>query len=97
MADFLLMADDVRKFDDDPGRCRRPVPFSGAASRYDWDGAIIRLFCRFNDREIPATRVELIAEGQDSFAQNSPSEEIPEESTTRKKIAPIWRALLETA
>jgi hypothetical protein len=34
MADFLLMADDVRKFDDDPGRCRRPVPFSGAASRY---------------------------------------------------------------
>jgi hypothetical protein len=41
--------------------------------------------------------VELIAEVQDSFAQNSPSEEIPEESTTRKKIAPIWRALLETA
>ena len=69
----------------------------GAASRYDWDGAIIMLFCRFNDRGIPATQVELIAEVQDWFAQNSPTGEIPQESTTRKKIAPIWRALRETA
>ena len=36
---------------------------------------------------------ELIAEVQDWFAQNSPNGEIPEESTTRKKVAPIWRAL----
>ena len=28
-----------------------------------------------------------------ALAQNSPTGEIPEESTTRKKIAPIWRAL----
>ena len=53
------------------------------------------LFCRFNDRGLPATQVELIAEVQDWFAQNSPTGEIPEESTTRKKIAPIWRALRE--
>ena len=55
------------------------------------------LFCRFKDRGIPGTQVELIAEVQDWFAQNSPTGEIPEESTTRKKIAPIWRALRETA
>jgi hypothetical protein len=97
LADLLLMADDMRKFDDDPDRRRRPAPSSGAASRYDWEGAIIMLFCRFNDRGIPATQVELIAEVQDWFAQNSPTGEIPEESTTRKKIAPIWRALRETA
>jgi hypothetical protein len=46
---------------------------------------------------MPATQAELITEVQDWFAQNSPSGEIPEESTTRKKIAPIWRALRETA
>ena len=40
---------------------------------------------------------ELIAEVQDWFTQNSANGEIPEESTTRKKIAPIWRALRETA
>ena len=55
------------------------------------------LICRFNDRGIPATQVELIAEVQDWFAQNSPNGEIPDESTTRKKIAPIWRALRDTA
>ena len=32
---------------------------------------------------------------QDWFAQNSPNGDIPEESTTRKKIAPIWRVLRE--
>ena len=93
LADLLLMADDVRKFDDDPDRRRRPVSPPGATPRFDWDGAIIMLICRFNDRGIPATQVELIAEVQDWFAQNSPTGEIPEESTTRKKIAPIWRAL----
>ena len=53
------------------------------------------LFQRINDRGLPATQGELIAEVQDWFAQNSPTGEIPEESTTRKKIAPIWRALRE--
>ena len=97
LADLLLMADDVRKFDDDPDRRRRPVSPPGATPRFDWDGAIIMLICRFNDRGIPATQVEQIAEVQDWFAQNSPTGEIPEESTTRKKIAPIWQALRETA
>ena len=91
------MADDLRKVDDDVDRRRRPVIPPGATPRFDWDGAMIMLFCRFNDRGIPATQVELIAEVQDWFAQNSPTGEIPEESTTRKKIAPIWRALRETA
>ena len=95
--DLLLMAVDMGRFADDPDHTRRPASPPGAASRYDWDGAIIMLFCRFNDRGIPATQVELIAEVQDWFAQNSPTGEIPEESTARKNIAPIWRALRETA
>jgi hypothetical protein len=55
----------------------------------------IMLFRRFNDQGVPATQAELVAEVQDWFVQNSPSGEIPEESTTRKKIAPIWRPLRE--
>ncbi len=97
LADLLLMADDVRKFEDDPDRRRRPGTPPGAATRFDWEGATIMLICRFNDRGIPSTQTELIAEVQDWFAQNSPTGEIPEESTTRKKIAPIWRALRENA
>lgn len=97
LADLLLMADDVRKFEDDPDRRRRPGTPPGAGTRFDWEGATIMLICRFNDRGIPSTQAELIAEVQDWFAQNSPTGEIPEESTTRKKIAPIWRALRENA
>jgi hypothetical protein len=95
--DLLLMAVDMGKFADDSDHLRRPASSPGAAPRFDWEGAYIMLFCRFNDRGIPLTQVELIAEVQDWFAQNSPTGEIPEESTTRKKIAPIWRALRENA
>lgn len=97
LADLLLTADDLRKIEDDPDRRRRPGTPPGAATRFDWEGATIMLICRFNDRGIPSTQAELIAEVQDWFAQNSPTGEIPEESTTRKKIAPIWRALRENA
>lgn len=72
---------------------RRPAPAAGSAPRYDWDGVIIMLFQRINEHGLPATQAELISDVQDWFAQNSPNGEIPEESTTRKKIAPIWRAL----
>lgn len=97
LTDLMLMADEVQKFEDDRDLLRRSATSTGAASRYDWDGVYLMLFCRFNDRGLPATQVELISEVQDWFAQNSRTGEIPEESTTRKKIAPIWRALREPA
>lgn len=95
--DLMLMADEVQKFEDERNLLRRPPSSTGAVPRYDWEAVYIMLICRFNDRGLPATQAELITEVQDWFAQNSPSGEIPEESTTRKKIAPIWRSLRETA
>lgn len=93
LCDLLLLADEVHKFEDERDLLRRPAPAAGSAPRYDWDGVIIMLFQRINDQGLPATQAELIGDVQDWFAQNSPNGEIPEESTTRKKIAPIWRAL----
>ena len=97
LADLMLMADEVQKLDDERDRLRRSASAIGAPPRYDWEAVNIMLFRRINDRGLPATLAELIAEVQDWFAQNSVNGEIPEESTTRKKIAPIWRALRETA
>ena len=97
LTDLLLLAEEVQKFEDDRDLLRRPSLSTGAAPRYDWEAANIMLFCRINDHGLPATQGELINEVQDWFAQNSPTGEIPEESTTRKKIAPIWRALREPA
>ncbi|MCL1629919.1 hypothetical protein M3N55_14385 [Roseibaca sp. V10] len=91
--DLLLMAEDVHKFEDERDLLRRPALPTGSAPRYDWEGMTIMLIKRFNDHGLPATQAELINEIQDWFVQHSPDGEIPEESTTRKKIAPIWRAL----
>jgi hypothetical protein len=93
--DILLLAEDVHRFEEERELLRRPLTSNGSSPRYDWEGVNIMLFRRFNDQGVPATQAELVAEVQDWFVQNSPSGEIPEESTTRKKIAPIWRALRE--
>lgn len=95
LTDLMLLAEEVQKFEDERDLLRRPSVSAGAAPRYDWEGMNIMLFRRINDQGVPATQAELITEVQDWFAQNSPTGEIPEESTTRKKIAPIWRALRE--
>lgn len=93
LTDLMLMAEEVHRFEDERDLLRRPAMSAGAVPRYDWEAVNIMLFRRINDHGLPATQGELISEVQDWFAQNSPSGEIPEESTTRKKIAPIWRAL----
>lgn len=95
ITDLMLLADEVHKFEDERDLLRRPISPPGSAPRYDWEGVNLMLFRRINDQGVPATQAELIAEVQDWFAQNSPTGEIPEESTTRKKVAPIWRALRE--
>ncbi len=97
LTDLMLVADEVQKFEDDRDVMRRPFASAGAVPRYDWEAVNIMLFRRINDRGLPATQGELITEVQDWFTQNSATGEIPEESTTRKKIAPIWRALREPA
>ena len=97
LSDLMLMAEEVQKFEDERDLLRRPPSSSGGTPRSDWEAVYIMLFRRFNDRGMPTTQGELIAEVQDWFTQNSDNGEIPEESTTRKKIVPIWRALRETA
>ncbi len=91
--DLLLMADEVRRFEDERDLMRRPASTTGASTRYPWEAMYISLILRVHERGLPATQAEFIAEVQEWFTQNSPSGEIPEESTTRKKIAPIWQAL----
>lgn len=95
ITDLLLLADEVHRFEDERDLLRRPSSPPGSAPRYDWDAVNLMLFRRINERGLPATQGELIAEVQEWFAQNSANGDVPEESTTRKKIAPIWRVLRE--
>ena len=42
---------------------------------------------------VPATQSALIALVQEWFVQNSRKGEVPDESTIRKRLAPLWRKL----
>ena len=97
LTDLMLMADDLQKLEDDRNLLRRSFASAGSAALCDWQAVNIMLFRRLNDRSLPATQAELVSDVQDCFAQHTSSGEIPEESMTRKKIVPIWRALREPA
>ena len=84
----------------DPGTGRTFVASFPSGKRVAGDAQLTRKLVaadpvREEVQGLPATQGELINEVQDWFAQNSPNGDIPEESTTRKKIAPIWRVLRE--
>jgi len=45
------------------------------------------------DKGVPETQTALVALVQEWFVQNSQSGDVPEESTIRKRLAPLWRKL----
>jgi hypothetical protein len=45
------------------------------------------------DKGVPETQTALVALVQDWFVQNSRSGDVPDESTIRKRLAPLWRKL----
>jgi hypothetical protein len=51
------------------------------------------LFWHAHLNGVPATQSALIALVQEWFVQNSRKGEVPDESTIRKRLAPLWRKL----
>lgn len=98
LADLLIMADEVHRFETEHGLSRRKGGDPGGAPvRYDWEGLFAMLIGRVHLEGIPATQAELIAIAQDWFAQNAPSGDVPDERTMRRRLSPIWRTLREEA
>jgi hypothetical protein len=96
LADLLIMADDVRRFEADFDLLRRPASHIGSTARYDWDGMYIALMVRIHDQGLPATQAEWLGEVQDWFVANSEGGEVPDERTIRRRLTPIWKALRES-
>lgn len=97
LADLLIMADDVRRFEADCDLLRRPASHIGSTARYDWDGMYIALMVRIHDQGVPATQAEWLGEVQDWFVATSESGEVPDERTIRRRLTPIWKALRGSA
>ncbi|TXB67460.1 hypothetical protein FQV27_15285 [Paracoccus aurantiacus] len=76
---------------------RRLAANSGAPSRHNWEGLLAFLIQRVHVEGVPATQGEWIAVAQDWFAQNSEGGEIPDESTIRRRLGPIWKSLQAAA
>lgn len=93
VCDLMVPADDVLHFEEDQELLRRPSSSIGAAPRYDWDAIYVWLFQRLHEQGFPVTQAELVAEVQNWFGQNTRSGEVPEDSTIRKRLSGIWRAI----
>lgn len=93
LADLLIMADDVRRFETDFDLLRRPASNIVSTARYDWDGMYITLMVRIHEEGLPATQAEWLGEVQEWFVANSESGEVPDERTIRRRLTPIWKAL----
>lgn len=93
LADLLIMADDVRRFETEFDLLRRPASNIGSTARYDWDGMYITLMVRIHEEGLPATQAEWLGEVQEWFVATSESGEVPDERTIRRRLTPIWKAL----
>ncbi len=92
-SDLLLAAGPVRQFEEERDLLRRPAPSIGSGPRYDWDGLNLWLMATLFEDGLPESQTALVTMAQDWFVRNSGSGDIPEESTIRKKLAPLWRKL----
>lgn len=93
LADLIIMAKDVLRFEDEHGLFARSHGAGRGSSRYDWDAFFAAVVKRIHDAGLPATQNALVAEMQERFMEQSPTGEAPEESTIRRRLTPIWRAL----
>jgi hypothetical protein len=64
----------------------------GVPPRHDWDAFYAALTRRIHDHGVPATQAELVRD-MIAWFEARDVEHAPDESTIRRKIAPVWREL----
>ena len=63
---------------------------AGGALRHDWERMAYGLFARAARDGAPASQSELVRWALDWFADQG---EVPDESTARRRLTPLWREL----
>ena len=93
LADLVIMADEARRFEEECNLLRRPAAHIRSTTKYDWDGMYLALILRVHDQGVPLTQAEWVGEVQEWFVARSKTGEVPDESTIRRRLNPIWKAL----
>jgi hypothetical protein len=97
-ADLLITRREVERFEEDCGLLRKEVPTpapSGSRGRqpaYEWDAfwsAVVRMV---HDRGLPERQEDLVRDLIDWFESRGGGA-VPDESTIRKKIKPLWQEM----
>ena len=63
---------------------------AGGALRYDWEKMAYGLIARATRDGAPASQSELVRWALDWFAEQG---DVPDESTARRRLTPLWREL----
>ncbi|OUS07845.1 hypothetical protein A9Q96_04920 [Rhodobacterales bacterium 52_120_T64] len=93
LEDLVIMADQVRRFEEECSLLQRPAVHVGSTAKYDWDGMYRALIRRVHDQGVPSTQAAWVGEMQEWFIARSKSGEVPDERTIRRRLNPIWKAL----
>ena len=93
IADLQITGLEVLRFEEEHDLLRRVGGGAGSVSPYDWDGMYMTIILRVHEKGLPATQSDLVAELQDWFGEVAQNGEVPDESTIRRRVRPIWRML----
>lgn len=93
MPDLVIMADDARRFEAEH-QIFGAVHNIGRPRNYPWEDMLISMMIRVHEQGVPETQAEWVRELVEWFERRNPDgQDIPDESSIRKKIAPIWKLL----
>jgi len=96
LADLMLTGAEVERFEDECALTKRgPGNPGGPREKYQWDEFYIAVIKRVHDEGLPETQQELVAEMQEWFVRRADGFDVPDESTIRRRIKPIWAAVRE--
>lgn len=99
--ELVIRSEEVTRFEQSrtPEENTSPGPergaMRGAPPRFDWDAFWVEVCRRIHDDGLPATQGALVRDMLDWFSANGAA--VPDTSTVKKKLAPLWRLLGRSA
>lgn len=92
-ADVLITATELHRFEDDHDLFRPRHSGRGPEPRYGWEAMYAEVVRRVHERGVPDSQQKFINEISAWFNGLSDGSEVPDDSTIRRRLLPIWRAL----
>ena len=87
LEELAILGSDAERFEAEEGLV---MVRAGGALRYDWEKMAYGLIARATRDGAPASQSELVRWALDWFAEQG---DVPDESTARRRLTPLWREL----